>query len=130
MDANGNFVRLTPGATASTSALNGAPVYKRDSTITPKDASGMYYAVNTMQPPYQPSGLAPVSTDSTRLYADATQATYLPPQTQTNIGDLLNAKKSQLGVVWRRMERHSGARRGGPRVWQPDPQLPVPPSAV
>lgn len=113
VDANGNFVRLTPGATASTSALNGAPVYKRDSTITPKDASGMYYAVNTMQPPYQPSGLAPVSTDSTRLYADATQATYLPPQTQTNIGDLLNAKKKSAGrgmaahgkTLWRKAWR-------------------------
>jgi acid phosphatase len=91
-DANGNFVRLTPSTTAPSSALNGAPSYANDGAITPADSSGMFYAVNTMQPPYQPSSNAPASSDSTRLYADTTKSTTLPPQTQTNIGDLLTAK--------------------------------------
>jgi acid phosphatase len=95
-DANGNFVRLTPSATATTTVLNGAPTYKNDSTITPADASGMFYAVNTMQPPYQPSGNTAASTDTTGLYADPTKATTLPTQTQTTIGDLLDAR----GVSW------------------------------
>jgi acid phosphatase len=76
--------------------LNGAAVYSADGTITPKDAAGKFYAVNTMQPPYQPSSNAPASTDSTRLFATTTSATTLPPQTATNIGDLLTAK----GVNW------------------------------
>jgi len=95
-DANGNFVRLTPSPTAPTSVLNGAPAYLKDSTLTPKDAYGMFYAVNTMQPAYQPSGNTPASADSTGQYADPTKATTLPPQTQATIGDLLSAK----GVSW------------------------------
>lgn len=95
-DANGNFVRLTPAATATTSVLNGAPTYKNDSALTPKDASGMFYAVNTMQPPYQPSGNAPAASDTANLYADTSKASTLPPQSQTTIGDLLSAK----GVSW------------------------------
>ena len=96
VDASGNFVRLTPAATAASSALAGAPVYLKDSTITPKDAQGKFYAVNTMQPAYQPSGNAPAATDATALYADPTKATTLPPQTAATIGDLLDAK----GVDW------------------------------
>ncbi len=96
VDANGNFVRLTPAASAASSVLNGAPTYLRDSTLTPKDAQGKFYAVNTMQPPYQPSGNAPAASDATKLYADATKANTLPAQTGTTIGDLLTAK----GVNW------------------------------
>ncbi|MCW3481351.1 acid phosphatase [Neisseriaceae bacterium JH1-16] len=95
-DANGNFVRLTPAVNAPTSVLNGAPAYLKDSTLTPKDASGMFYAVNTMQPPYQPSGNPPASSDTSGQYADPSKATTLPPQTQATIGDLLTAK----GVSW------------------------------
>ncbi|TFW28835.1 acid phosphatase [Duganella callida] len=92
VDANGNFVRLTPSTTAPTSVLNGAMSYANDSTLTPADSTGMFYAVNTMQPAYQPSSNAPAASDSTHLYADAGKATTLPPQTQKNIGDLLSAK--------------------------------------
>jgi acid phosphatase len=92
LDAKGNFLRLTPAATSPSSSLNGAPVYANDSTLTPPDATGMYYAVNTMQPAYQPSSNAPGAGDSTHLFADTTKATTLPPQTQTTIGDLLTAK--------------------------------------
>ncbi|WPB57096.1 acid phosphatase [Xylophilus sp. GOD-11R] len=95
-DSAGQFVRLTPSSSNPSSVLNGAPVYQADGTITPKDAAGKFYAVNTMQPPYQPSSNAPASSDSTRLFATTTSATTLPPQTATNIGDLLSAK----GVNW------------------------------
>jgi acid phosphatase len=93
VDSKGNFVRLTPSATAPTSVLNGAPAYTNDGAITPADATGMFYAVNTMQPPYQPSSNSFAADDSTHLFADTTKATTLPPQTQTNIGDLLTGKK-------------------------------------
>jgi len=92
VDSKGNFLRLTPSATAPSSVLNGAPAYANDGAITPADASGMFYAVNTMQPPFQPSSNAPAGDDSTRLYADTSKANTLPPQTQKNIGDLLTAK--------------------------------------
>jgi acid phosphatase len=92
VDAKGNFLRLTPAASAPTSSLNGAPVYANDSTLTPADATGMYYAVNTMQPPFQPSSNAPGTGDGTKLFADTTKATTLPAQTQQTIGDLLTAR--------------------------------------
>src|SRR5476649_169192 len=92
VDAKGNFVRLTPSATAPASVLNGAPAYANDGAITPADASGMFYAVNTMQPPYQPSSNSYAADDSTHLYADTSKANTLPPQTQKNIGDLLSGK--------------------------------------
>ncbi|EZP41964.1 acid phosphatase [Janthinobacterium lividum] len=92
VDANGNFVRLTPSATAPSTVLNGAPAYANDGALTPADSTGMFYAVNTMQPPFQPSSNAPASSDSSKLYADTGKANTLPPQTQTNIGDLLSGK--------------------------------------
>jgi len=95
-DAQGNFVRLTPAATSPASVLSGAAVYKNDSTLTPKDADGNFYAVNTMQPPYQPSSNAPAASDTSKLYADPSKATTLPPQTQATIGDLLDKK----GLSW------------------------------
>jgi acid phosphatase len=96
VDANGNFVKLTAAASSPASVLNGAPVYKNDSTLTPKDANGVFYAVNTMQPPYQPSSNAPAANDTSKLNADPAKATTLPPQTQTTIGDALTAK----GISW------------------------------
>ncbi|WP_249153569.1 acid phosphatase [Janthinobacterium lividum] len=92
VDANGNFLRLTPSATAPSTVLNGAPAYANDGALTPADSTGMFYAVNTMQPPFQPSSNAPASGDGSKLYADTAKATTLPPQTQTNIGDLLSGK--------------------------------------
>jgi phospholipase C len=53
-----------------------------------------FYAVNTMQPPYQPSGNPPTANNP--LIADPAASTTLPPQTQQTIGDLLSAK----GVSW------------------------------
>ena len=94
-DANGRFVRFVPATNMPASALEGRPLYKRDSTLTPKDANGVFHSVNTMQPPYQPSSNAAVANGDAR-YADARKATTLPPQTQTTIGDTLDAR----GVPW------------------------------
>ncbi len=93
-DAQGRFVRLRPTDNAASSALVGPPRYRVDGTLTPKDASGMFYAVNTMQPPYQPSSAEPVAGDP--RYADPAAATTLPPQKQATIADRLDAK----GVPW------------------------------
>ncbi|MDR5856250.1 acid phosphatase [Caballeronia sp. LZ062] len=83
VDADG--VTLTRASNSPASALSGAPKYVNSGNLTPD-----FYAVNTMQPPYQPSGNAPASGGDTNL-ADPSVATTLPPQTQQHIGDLLNA---------------------------------------
>jgi len=53
---------------------NGSPT--KDGALTPVDANGNSYAVNTMQPPYQPSGNAVASGNA--AYADPTKATTMP----------------------------------------------------
>ena len=88
VDADG--VTLTVAANAPASALNAAPKFVSDGAITPD-----FYAVNTMQPPYQPSANKPAAGGDPAT-ADPMQPTTLPPQTMTNIGDLL----SQKGVAW------------------------------
>jgi phospholipase C len=72
------------------SAIDGIPKFVSDGNITPDG-----YAVNTMQPPYQPSANPPAA-GGDPAYADPMKPTTLPPQTMTNIGDLLNQK----GVSW------------------------------
>jgi acid phosphatase len=72
------------------SALDGGPKFVSDGNITPD-----FFAVNTMQPPYQPSAVKPAAGADPAL-ADPNQPTTLPPQTMQNIGDLLTAK----GVSW------------------------------
>ena len=94
-DAQGRFVRFVPADNMPKTVLAGAPRYQRDSTLTPKDASGMFHAINTMQPAYQPSYVPPAANGDAR-YADTGKPTTLPPQTQATIGDTLDAK----GVPW------------------------------
>ncbi|WP_347985710.1 acid phosphatase [Methylomonas sp. AM2-LC] len=92
--------QLAANTSQTASAMNGAASLK-SGNIAPLDYFGAgdgYRAVNTMQPPYQPSANAPAATDTTRLYANPTAATTLPPQTQTHIGDLLSAKN--VGWAW------------------------------
>jgi phospholipase C len=72
------------------SALNGPPKFVSDGNLTPD-----FYAVNTMQPPYQPSANKPAP-DGNPAFADPAKATTLPPQSELTIGDLLSAK----GVTW------------------------------
>ncbi|MDF1480581.1 acid phosphatase [Extensimonas sp. H3M7-6] len=101
VDASGT--RLVLSASNPVSALTGAPKYAGDLNITPQSTDGKYYAVNTTQPPYQPSGTPPASGADARL-ADPTGGGSagnmpLPPidssQTKT-VGDTLTSK----GINW------------------------------
>ncbi|HVZ00208.1 MAG TPA: acid phosphatase [Dongiaceae bacterium] len=83
-------VTLTPAADGPKSALDGIPKFKNDGAITPD-----FYAVNTMQPPYQPSNNKPAQ-GADPMLADPSKPTTLPPQTMQHIGDLLTAK----GITW------------------------------
>ncbi len=100
-DASGAYLpHLTTKPTSPASALDGPPVYVLSGNVAPANyfGDGQYYVVNTMQAPYQPSGNRPVdATGNDLLYANPAAATTLPPQTQTNVGDLLNAR----GVSWK-----------------------------
>lgn len=93
--------QLQSTASQAASAMNSATAFLTGN-IAPLDYFGSgdgYRAVNTMQPAFQPSGNKPVSNSgNTALFANPGAATTLPAQTQTNIGDLLNAKG--LGWTW------------------------------
>jgi acid phosphatase len=86
--------RLTVAKGSPASALDGPPKFVKSGNITPANyfGDGKFYAVNTMQPAYQPSGNAPASTDSAGQYADPANKTTLPPQYGPTIGDRLSAK--------------------------------------
>jgi phospholipase C len=81
---------LAIAANSPKSAINGIPKFVKDGNLTPD-----FFAVNTMQPPYQPSANKP-ATDGDPAYADPAAPTTLPPQTEQTIGNLLSAK----GVSW------------------------------
>ncbi len=83
-------VTLKVAANSPKSALNGVPKFVNDGNLTPD-----FYAVNTMQPPYQPSENKPAPGGDAAL-ADPANATTLPPQTERTIGDLLSAR----GISW------------------------------
>jgi acid phosphatase len=86
----GDGTRLKVAPNSPHSALDGAPKFVADGNLTPD-----FYAVNTMQPPYQPSANKPAPEGDPR-FADPMKPTTLPPQTMTTIGDLLSTK----GVSW------------------------------
>jgi len=92
--------RLATSRDSPASALDGPPRFVRSGNIAPAGyfGDGKFHAVNTMQPPYQPSGNAPAAGDSSGLYADPSNATTLPPQTEPTIGDRLSAKS--IGWAW------------------------------
>ena len=100
-DSSGKYLpRLSTSATSAASALTGPASFTLSGNITPANyfGNGKFYAVNTMQPAYQPSGNAPADlTGNNALYANTAKATTLPPQTTTTIGDLLSNK----GVSWK-----------------------------
>ncbi len=90
--------QLAANTTQAQSALTG-PTSLKSGNLAPLDYFGAgdgYRAVNTMQPPYQPSGNAPLDAVGSQRYADPAKSTTLEPQTQTHIGDLLSAK----GISW------------------------------
>jgi len=83
-------VTLKVAANSKKSALDGTPRFVKDGNLTPD-----FYAVNTMQPPYQPSAVKPAPGGDPAM-ADRANPSTLPPQTEQTIGDLLSAK----GVSW------------------------------
>jgi acid phosphatase len=87
---NADKVTLTVAENSPKSAVDGIPKFVKDGDLTPD-----FYAVNTMQPPYQPSKNKPAP-GGDPAYADPGVATTLPPQKDKTIGDLLSAK----GVSW------------------------------
>lgn len=90
--------QLATAAASPPSALTGPPMFMTGN-IAPLDyfaAGDGYRAVNTMQPPYQPSGNFPAAGAADLHYADPKAGTTLPAQTQMTIGDLLTAKS----VAW------------------------------
>jgi acid phosphatase len=95
-DSGGRYLpKLKTATTPAASALDEAPTFARSGNIAPANyfGDGKFYAVNTMQPPYQPSGNKPAANDASFAYADPSNATTLPPQTSANIGDELDAKR-------------------------------------
>jgi acid phosphatase len=87
---NGDGVSLQIAPDSPKSALLGPPKFVHDGNLTPD-----FYAVNTMQPPYQPSKNKPAP-GGDPAYADPANPTTLPPLTVPTIGDLLSAR----GVSW------------------------------
>ncbi|OZI37752.1 hypothetical protein CAL29_05065 [Bordetella genomosp. 10] len=89
----GYHLSVNTSATGAASALTGpaTSIFKSNGAQLTPDG----YAVNTMQPPYQPSGNKPANDAAgvaEGVLADPTQATTLPPQTGPNIGDYLTDK--------------------------------------
>ena len=83
-------VTLKPAADMPKSAIEALPKFVNDGNLTPD-----FYAVNTMQPPYQPSANGPAP-GGNPAFADPAKPTTLPPQTEQTIGDLLSGK----GISW------------------------------
>ncbi len=83
-------VSLTLAPDSPKSALEGIPKFLNNGQITPD-----FYAINTMQPPYQPSNNKPAP-GGDPLLADPNAPNTLPPQHETTVGDLL----SQKGINW------------------------------
>jgi len=79
---------LKKRADSPASVMNGPP-HVLDGTVTPDG-----YTVNTLQPPYQPSGLPPAAGGNLEL-ADPARSP-VPAQSAKTIGDTLSAK----GVSW------------------------------
>ncbi len=85
---NADGVTLTTKSTSPAKAADGPPSFVNSSTLTPA-IDGVFYSVNTTQPPFPPSGNANTSTPPQQTVNVLSNGT-LPPQTQTHIGDLLS----------------------------------------
>ena len=90
--------RLKVAQGSPASALDGPPKFVMSGNIAPANyfGDGKFYAVNTLQPPYQPSGNAPANADASARYADPALGSTLPPQSGPTIGDRLSAKN----ITW------------------------------
>jgi acid phosphatase len=93
---NGAYLpKLKTARTPAPSALDEPPSFVRSGNLAPRNyfGDGKFYAVNTMQPPYQPSASKPAANDVSLAYADPGNPSTLPPQTRKTIGDALDAKR-------------------------------------
>jgi phospholipase C len=88
VEADGVSLTLAPNSPKS--AMDGIPKFVKNGQITPD-----FYAINTMQPPFQPSNNPPAK-DGDPRFADPGKPNTLPPQHEKTIGDLLSAK----GLSW------------------------------
>jgi acid phosphatase len=88
VDPDGVSLTLAPNSPQS--AADGPPKFVNNGQISPD-----FFAVNTMQPPYQPSSAKPAAGGDPR-FADPNVPNVLPPQHETTIGDLLSGQ----GVTW------------------------------
>jgi acid phosphatase len=86
LDANGHLAQT---AASPASALAGPPKFVNDGAVTPDG-----FAVNTLQPPFEPSNIPPAAGGDAR-FADP-KHNPLPPQTMKTIGDTLSEK----GLDW------------------------------
>jgi phospholipase C len=96
-------VTLKLAENSPTSALEGIPKFVSDGNLTPD-----FYAVNTMQPPYQPSANAPAPGQDP-AFADPSNPTTLPPQTDPTIGDLLSLQHvswAWYAGAWQYVQEH------------------------
>ena len=84
--------RLQRKAGSPASARGGPMQWESDGAVTPDG-----YAINTMQPPYQPSGIAPAAGGDPQL-ADPSTRRSLPPQEAPTIGDRLTERS--IRWVW------------------------------
>jgi acid phosphatase len=82
LDAQGRLLRK---ADSPTSALTGPPRWELDGALTPEGD-----AVNTIQPPYEPSGIGPATGGDPQLADPAGNP--LPPQDAPTIGDRLTER--------------------------------------
>lgn len=101
VEANGTALKIADNSPKS--AIDGVPKFVSDGNLTPD-----FYAVNTMQPPYQPSGNKPVEGGDKAL-ADPAKPTTLPPQIEPTIGDLLSLKHitwAWYGGAWQEVLDH------------------------
>jgi acid phosphatase len=92
LDANGHLEKRPGSPSASVGAVQ---VYSSGGGQVTPDG----YAVNTSQPPYQPSGVPPAAGGPLELADPASAGSMgqpIPPQTARTIGDTLSAK----GIDW------------------------------
>ena len=102
------------------SALEGIPKFVSDGNLTPD-----FYAVNTMQPPYQPSGNKPAQ-GGDPAYADPTQADDAAAADRADHRRPAERQGRQLGLVRRRL----AGRRSTTATTTPVPNFQYPPPAV
>jgi phospholipase C len=87
----------TTGSPAS--ALNGPPAFVASTILTPQvdpatgqpSSAGVFFTINTSQPPFPPSGNGQTGPNGPQDHVNPLSNTTVPPQTQTTIGDLLDA---------------------------------------